>query len=205
MGKTHLQRLATAAAINLKRVSDWLAGGDGEKTRRSAFARSFGGKPCALADGKSANCEGTQCVYGPCVGKVEFDVTAKEVKSSSLFRTREIADGRRVKSNHAISGIARTGPLAETDRTLNRSPIRRSTPAPRRPARSLYAKGGMLIDTVPVLRTRRRPSRPIWSRRSKTAPARKPCESPHCPSASDRIAIFPPSTILPSYSCCDLL
>ena len=39
MGKTHLQHLATAAAINLKRVSDWLAGGDREKTRRSAFAR----------------------------------------------------------------------------------------------------------------------------------------------------------------------
>src|SRR5262249_13684246 len=31
--------LLTAAAINLKRVSDWLAGGDREKTRRSAFAR----------------------------------------------------------------------------------------------------------------------------------------------------------------------
>jgi hypothetical protein len=42
--------------------------------------RSFGGKPCTLADGKSTNCEGTQCVYGPCGGKVEFDVTAKEVK-----------------------------------------------------------------------------------------------------------------------------
>jgi transposase len=41
MGKTHLQRLATAAAINLKRVSDWLAGGDREKTRRSAFARAM--------------------------------------------------------------------------------------------------------------------------------------------------------------------
>src|SRR5262249_37886035 len=27
IGKTHLQHLATAAAINLKRVSDWLAGG----------------------------------------------------------------------------------------------------------------------------------------------------------------------------------
>jgi hypothetical protein len=31
--------LLTAAAINLNRVSDWLAGGDREKTRRSAFAR----------------------------------------------------------------------------------------------------------------------------------------------------------------------
>jgi len=39
MGKTHLQHLATAAAINLKRVSDWLAEIDREKTRRSAFAR----------------------------------------------------------------------------------------------------------------------------------------------------------------------
>ena len=39
MGKTQLQRLATAAAINLKRVSDWLAGVGCEKTRRSAFAR----------------------------------------------------------------------------------------------------------------------------------------------------------------------
>jgi Transposase DDE domain len=39
IGKTRLQHLATAAAINLKRVSDWLAGGDREKTRRSAFAR----------------------------------------------------------------------------------------------------------------------------------------------------------------------
>ena len=33
-------RLAlVTVAINLKRVSDWLAGGDREKTRRSAFAR----------------------------------------------------------------------------------------------------------------------------------------------------------------------
>jgi hypothetical protein len=39
IGKTHLQRLAMAAAINLKRVSGWLAGGDREKMRRSAFAR----------------------------------------------------------------------------------------------------------------------------------------------------------------------
>jgi transposase len=39
MGKTHLQHLATAAAINLERVSDWLAGVGREKTRRSAFAR----------------------------------------------------------------------------------------------------------------------------------------------------------------------
>jgi hypothetical protein len=31
--------LLTAAAISLKRVSDWLGGGDREKTRRSAFAR----------------------------------------------------------------------------------------------------------------------------------------------------------------------
>jgi transposase len=39
IAKTRLQHLATAAAINLERVSDWLAGVDREKTRRSAFAR----------------------------------------------------------------------------------------------------------------------------------------------------------------------
>jgi transposase len=37
--KTHLQHLATAAAINLERVADWLAGVERERTRRSAFAR----------------------------------------------------------------------------------------------------------------------------------------------------------------------
>jgi transposase len=37
--KTHLQHLATAAAINLERVTDWFAGVAREKTRRSAFAR----------------------------------------------------------------------------------------------------------------------------------------------------------------------
>ena len=37
--KTRLQHLATAAAINLERVSDWLAGVGRERTRRSAFAR----------------------------------------------------------------------------------------------------------------------------------------------------------------------
>lgn len=37
--KTHLQHLATAAAINLERVADWLAGMAQEQTRRSAFAR----------------------------------------------------------------------------------------------------------------------------------------------------------------------
>src|SRR5215475_1339539 len=37
--KTRLQHFATAAAINLERVSDWLAGIGREKTRRSAFAR----------------------------------------------------------------------------------------------------------------------------------------------------------------------
>src|SRR5262245_51579877 len=35
IAKTHLQHLATADAINLERVSDWLAGVDREKTRRS--------------------------------------------------------------------------------------------------------------------------------------------------------------------------
>ena len=38
-GKTRLQHLATAAAINLERVSDWLGGIGRERTRRSAFAR----------------------------------------------------------------------------------------------------------------------------------------------------------------------
>jgi transposase len=37
--KTHLQHLATAAAMNLERVADWLAGVKRETTRRSAFAR----------------------------------------------------------------------------------------------------------------------------------------------------------------------
>lgn len=37
--KTHLQHLATGAAINLERVADWFAGVDREKTRTSAFAR----------------------------------------------------------------------------------------------------------------------------------------------------------------------
>jgi transposase len=39
ISKTRLQHLATAAAINLKRVSDWLAGIGREQTRRSAFTR----------------------------------------------------------------------------------------------------------------------------------------------------------------------
>jgi transposase len=39
IAKTRLQHLGTAAAINLERVSDWFAGVDREKTRRSAFAR----------------------------------------------------------------------------------------------------------------------------------------------------------------------
>ena len=37
--KTHLQHLATTAAINIERVADWLAGVDREQTRRSAFTR----------------------------------------------------------------------------------------------------------------------------------------------------------------------
>ena len=37
--KTHLQHLATAAAINLERVADWFAGVKRETTRRSAFVR----------------------------------------------------------------------------------------------------------------------------------------------------------------------
>jgi transposase len=39
LAKTHLQHLATAAAINIERVADWFAGVKCEKTRRSAFAR----------------------------------------------------------------------------------------------------------------------------------------------------------------------
>ena len=39
IAKTRLQHLATAAAINIERVADWLAGESREKTRRSAFAR----------------------------------------------------------------------------------------------------------------------------------------------------------------------
>ena len=39
IAKTHLQQLATAAAINIERVADWIAGVSREKTRRSAFAR----------------------------------------------------------------------------------------------------------------------------------------------------------------------
>ncbi len=45
--KTHLQHLATAAAINLERVADWLAGVPQERTRRSAFARVM--RPLATA------------------------------------------------------------------------------------------------------------------------------------------------------------
>jgi transposase len=39
IAKTRLQHLATAAAINLERASDWFAGVGREKTRRLAFAR----------------------------------------------------------------------------------------------------------------------------------------------------------------------
>ena len=39
ISKTRLQHLATAAAINLERVSDWLGGIGRERTRRSAFTR----------------------------------------------------------------------------------------------------------------------------------------------------------------------
>lgn len=39
--KTHLQHLATAAAINIERVADWFAGERREETRRSAFARAM--------------------------------------------------------------------------------------------------------------------------------------------------------------------
>ena len=39
MAKTWLQHLATAAAMNLERLADWLAGVDRETTRRSIFTR----------------------------------------------------------------------------------------------------------------------------------------------------------------------
>jgi transposase len=39
IGKVHLQHLMTAAAMNLMRVLDWLAGNERSKTRISAFAR----------------------------------------------------------------------------------------------------------------------------------------------------------------------
>jgi transposase len=39
LAKTRLQHLATAAAMNLERWADWLAGMDRETTRRSVFAR----------------------------------------------------------------------------------------------------------------------------------------------------------------------
>jgi hypothetical protein len=41
--------------------------------------RTFDGKPCTLADGKSTNCEGSGCVYGPCGGKIEWLITADTV------------------------------------------------------------------------------------------------------------------------------
>jgi transposase len=37
--KTHLQHLATAAALNVLRIGDWLAEKPREQTRTSAFAR----------------------------------------------------------------------------------------------------------------------------------------------------------------------
>ena len=39
LAKTHLQHVLTAAAINLGRVSNWLAGAPRERTRQSAFVR----------------------------------------------------------------------------------------------------------------------------------------------------------------------
>jgi transposase len=38
LAKTRLQHLATAAAMNLERLADWLTGGGRETTRRSALA-----------------------------------------------------------------------------------------------------------------------------------------------------------------------
>ena len=39
LAKTHLQHVLTAAAINLGRISNWLAGTPRERTRQSAFLR----------------------------------------------------------------------------------------------------------------------------------------------------------------------
>ena len=39
--KTHLQHIATAAAMNLVRLDRWLNGIPHAKTRRSAFARLY--------------------------------------------------------------------------------------------------------------------------------------------------------------------
>ena len=39
LAKTHLQHVLTAAAINLGRISNWLAGTPRERTRQSAFVR----------------------------------------------------------------------------------------------------------------------------------------------------------------------
>ena len=41
LAKTHLQHVLTAAATNLGRLSDWLAGTSREQTRQSAFVRSM--------------------------------------------------------------------------------------------------------------------------------------------------------------------
>ncbi len=38
LAKTHLGHVLTAAAINFRRVADWLAGVPASTTRRSAFA-----------------------------------------------------------------------------------------------------------------------------------------------------------------------
>lgn len=39
LAKTHLQHVLTAAALNLGRISNWLAGTPRERTRQSAFVR----------------------------------------------------------------------------------------------------------------------------------------------------------------------
>jgi transposase len=48
--KTHLQHLATAAAVNVLRIGDWLAEKPREDTRISAFARCSHsqGATCAI-------------------------------------------------------------------------------------------------------------------------------------------------------------
>jgi hypothetical protein len=45
--KAHLQHIATATAINVARITDWLADRPREVTRTSAFTRSMAGSNAA--------------------------------------------------------------------------------------------------------------------------------------------------------------
>ena len=50
--------------------------------------RTFDGKPCTLADGKSTNCEGAGCVYGPCGGKIEWLITTGPNGTVHIFQPK---------------------------------------------------------------------------------------------------------------------